>query len=412
MMGARLHRGVPDRPAHAEPHGRRRDPLLRRHAALRAVGRPRRGAATSRCWPAASRTRSRRWPRSRPSGGTDDRAVGTRRLGARRRRACRRALKAVDLLDCFLARVERFNDELNAFCFLDVERARARTRPRSTRQSRAARIPGVVGRRADGREGARRGRRAGPTRTARCCTRTSSPITTATEAARLQGRRRGARRPHDVARVRLGRTGRVRYLHGVTRNPWNPERTPGGSSGGSAAAVAVGHDADLHRQRRRRLDPDPVGVLRSVRLQGQLRPRRRRRPLRHRPHLGARPDLPLRSRRGPLRRRDRGPDRHRPHLAAEAGALATRRRSSRARRPPVCAGCAPRGRRRSASRCAIPRSRSSRTRPRSRSAPTPASSSSTSTSTCAGPAARGRSSRASTSASNHIARGAWHVSET
>jgi len=27
---------------------------------------------------------------------------------------------------------------------------------------------------------------------------------------------------------------------GVTRNPWNPERTPGGSSGGSAAAVASG----------------------------------------------------------------------------------------------------------------------------------------------------------------------------
>ena len=29
-------------------------------------------------------------------------------------------------------------------------------------------------------------------------------------------------------------------LHGVTRNPWNPDRTPGGSSGGTAAAVSVG----------------------------------------------------------------------------------------------------------------------------------------------------------------------------
>ena len=56
-------------------------------------------------------------------------------------------------------------------------------------------------------------------------------------------------RLRDAGAVLLGQTtasehGFVNYtstkLHGTTRNPWNLERTPGGSSGGSAAAVAGG----------------------------------------------------------------------------------------------------------------------------------------------------------------------------
>jgi aspartyl-tRNA(Asn)/glutamyl-tRNA(Gln) amidotransferase subunit A len=39
----------------------------------------------------------------------------------------------------------------------------------------------------------------------------------------------------------FGYTGLTKnLLFGVTRNPWNPERTPGGSSGGSSAAIASG----------------------------------------------------------------------------------------------------------------------------------------------------------------------------
>ncbi len=57
------------------------------------------------------------------------------------------------------------------------------------------------------------------------------------------------RRLRDAGFVLLGKTntpefGTVAFteseLNGVTRNPWNPERTPGGSSGGAAAALAAG----------------------------------------------------------------------------------------------------------------------------------------------------------------------------
>ncbi len=62
-------------------------------------------------------------------------------------------------------------------------------------------------------------------------------------------------------------------LSGVTRNPWNRERTPGGSSGGSA--VGEGRDLPARgRHRCRRLDPHPGLVLRHFRAEADLWPGR------------------------------------------------------------------------------------------------------------------------------------------
>jgi amidase len=57
------------------------------------------------------------------------------------------------------------------------------------------------------------------------------------------------RRIRDAGFVVVGKTNTPEFgttafteseLNGATRNPWNPERTPGGSSGGAAAALAAG----------------------------------------------------------------------------------------------------------------------------------------------------------------------------
>ena len=54
----------------------------------------------------------------------------------------------------------------------------------------------------------------------------------------------------------------------VTRNPWNPERTPGGLLGGLRRPCCGRRDPGLHGLRRRRLDPNPRLVLRPGGAQG------------------------------------------------------------------------------------------------------------------------------------------------
>jgi aspartyl-tRNA(Asn)/glutamyl-tRNA(Gln) amidotransferase subunit A len=146
-------------------------------------------------------------------------------------------LKSTDVLDTFLARVEKFDSELNAFCHKDVDAARAR----------AAEIDAEIS--GGGDPGPWAGVPMGVKELAQV---KGWPDT---HASKVFERDVAAQDCTEVARLRaagavfVGLTtapefGAVNwtrsYLHGTTRNPWNPERTPGGSSGGSAAAVAAG----------------------------------------------------------------------------------------------------------------------------------------------------------------------------
>jgi len=149
-------------------------------------------------------------------------------------------LSAAELTDECLRRIESGNEALNAFVYLDADGAR-----------RAAEaVDAVV---SDGRID-ELGPLAGvpfgvkdledcagmPTSHGSLLYQDQGPVDSDSEhVARL--RRAGA--------IPLGKTaapefGTIQYTRskawGVTRNPWNTERTPGGSSGGSAAAVAAG----------------------------------------------------------------------------------------------------------------------------------------------------------------------------
>jgi aspartyl-tRNA(Asn)/glutamyl-tRNA(Gln) amidotransferase subunit A len=146
-------------------------------------------------------------------------------------------LKATELLDEYLPRVEKLDPELNAFCHLDVEGAR----------ERAGAVDAAVARGED--PGMFAGIPMGVKELAQVAgwpdTHASKVFADdiaaadCTETARL--RAAGANFVGLTTSPEFGSVNWTRtYLHGVTRNPWNPERTPGGSSGGSAAAVASG----------------------------------------------------------------------------------------------------------------------------------------------------------------------------
>ena len=144
---------------------------------------------------------------------------------------------AVEVLEFFLARVERINPQINAVVALDIERARTRA--------------------GEADEAARRGEDWGPLHgvplTIKDALSTEGLVTVggipdcrdnvpASNAVSVQ-------RYLDAGAIVFGKTNvpfmssdlqSFNEVYGATNNPWNVERTCGGSSGGAAAAVAAG----------------------------------------------------------------------------------------------------------------------------------------------------------------------------
>lgn len=148
-------------------------------------------------------------------------------------------LKAVEAVDDCLHEIECKNSRLNAFVHLDADGAR-RQALGIDRRVAAGSDPGPLAGVPFGVKDIRESCAGMPRRNGSLFHKDDPPERCdSVFIARL--RAAGAIPIGKVATAEFGMDGVTHTLaHGTTRNPWNPERTPGGSSGGSAAAVAGG----------------------------------------------------------------------------------------------------------------------------------------------------------------------------
>jgi aspartyl-tRNA(Asn)/glutamyl-tRNA(Gln) amidotransferase subunit A len=150
-----------------------------------------------------------------------------------------RELDAVEVVEECLARIAAQNERLCAFVYLDAEGARRAARELMARLARGE-DPGPLAGVPFGVKDIRDSCAGMPRRNGSLFHMDDPPET---EDSPLIARLRaaGAIPLGKVATAEFGMDGVTHTLaHGTTRNPWKLERTPGGSSGGSAAAVAAG----------------------------------------------------------------------------------------------------------------------------------------------------------------------------
>jgi amidase len=147
-----------------------------------------------------------------------------------------RQISPVELLDACIAAIETLNPTLNAFTTLTLDAAReqAAASAERLRQGQAGDLEGLPIGIKENLMLAGTGLSLGSNIGIGFELPTDSVL-----AARL--RRQGAVFPGKTNMPEFGTIGRTESRRfGVCRNPWDPDRTPGGSSGGSGAAVAAG----------------------------------------------------------------------------------------------------------------------------------------------------------------------------
>jgi len=146
-------------------------------------------------------------------------------------------LSPVEVMETYLGRIERFNPELNAIVALDADRARQEAKGAAERLERGddigplAGLPFAVKDLED---------------VAGMITTHGSPLY---ETNRAESDSINVARMRAAGAIPIGKSNTPEFgaymqtsnqVFGATRNPWALERTPGGSSGGSAAALVAG----------------------------------------------------------------------------------------------------------------------------------------------------------------------------
>jgi aspartyl-tRNA(Asn)/glutamyl-tRNA(Gln) amidotransferase subunit A len=148
-----------------------------------------------------------------------------------------RQLKPSELMDATLRRIEALNPKLNAFCALRADQAMAEARALDEKIARREDVGTLAGlplgvKDLEDAAGL-------PTTFGSVPFKNNVPESDSVEVARL--RAAGAIVVGKTNAPEFGYTGFTKnLLFGVTRNPWNLERTPGGSSGGTSAAISGG----------------------------------------------------------------------------------------------------------------------------------------------------------------------------